>query len=260
MDDLASQEISNRPITKEAILLVLNKGIHKEDVDFFIEELRSRGVDFQLSASDEDEIRQAGKSLGKDALNHLISSIRANYRPENPPTNTQETRQQEGEPKITGKVIEERGFLFADSENGYLYIVLHVRIKNEGASTAINDYRLKYSFFKEVIEAKSDRCSQFRMVKTPEGTVEVSELNDLREDKTPFRKYYPRDGWLCFKAPIEIRLLDANEYYPHMTEITVEVIDGNDGVHKLDVYPNFAGGEIRRMMGRSLKRIKPPSP
>ena len=253
--DSASQEISNRPIAKEAIVLVLTKGIHKEDADFLIEEVRRRGVTFQLSASDEGEIRRVGKSLDKDSLNRLLLSIRDNYRPENQPANTQETQQQ-GEPKITGKVIEERGFLFADSENGYLYIVLHVHIKNEGASTAIQDYRAKYSFFKEVIEAQSDRCSQFRMVKTDKGGMEPVELSDLGEDKTPFRKYYPRDGWLCFKSPMQVKLLDTREYYKNVTELTVEVIDGNDGVHKLDVYDRFASPEIIWVTRRRLERIQ----
>lgn len=246
------------PITREGFLQSVEAPLSGDALEYIITRIKARKVSFTLDSQDETTIRQVQKRLDKKHLDVLFETIRENYKPDkHTPLEATPSPVEQGEPKITGKVMEERGFLFADNTNGYLYIVVHVHLKNEGASTAIQDYRATYSFFKEVIEAKSDRCSQFRMVKTPEGTAEVSELNDLREDKTPFRKYYPRDGWLCFKALIGIRLIDTDEYYPHMKDLSIEVIDGNDGVHRLDVYPQFAGGGIRLQMGRSLRRIQP---
>ncbi len=55
---------SDGPITKEALLRSLKKGLlHKDDLGFLIGELQKRGVTFQLTNEDEQEFRDAVGSL-----------------------------------------------------------------------------------------------------------------------------------------------------------------------------------------------------
>ena len=67
------------PIEKEGLLRALRRRVltSKE----LIVEVKKRGVSFQLAEPDEQEIRQAGTSLGANGLDDLIASIRDNYRP-----------------------------------------------------------------------------------------------------------------------------------------------------------------------------------
>jgi tetratricopeptide (TPR) repeat protein len=66
------------PIEKEGILLALRHGVLSKEK--LLAQITSRGVDFRLTESDEQEIRKAGTYLGKRDLDDLITAIRESYK------------------------------------------------------------------------------------------------------------------------------------------------------------------------------------
>jgi hypothetical protein len=68
------------PIENEGLLKSLRrKALSANEL---IQEIKSRGVSFQLTApAVENEIRQAGRYLGKRGLDNLIAAVRNNFRP-----------------------------------------------------------------------------------------------------------------------------------------------------------------------------------
>jgi hypothetical protein len=74
------QRQAKPPIEKEGLLKSLRRSALTEKE--LIQELKSRGVNFQLTTPAlENEIRQAGRYLGKRGINNLIAAVRNNYRP-----------------------------------------------------------------------------------------------------------------------------------------------------------------------------------
>jgi hypothetical protein len=81
MSDNAYTHQDRGPITKEALLKVI-KELHEDDLDFLIQQVQSRTVDFPLK--DDKDFRDAGHHLSKQGLDKLITAIRENYRAPEP--------------------------------------------------------------------------------------------------------------------------------------------------------------------------------
>src|SRR2546428_5302391 len=83
VSNLRAQQPSKGPvIQKEGLIDTLKQ--HVKTLDELISAINSQGVAFQLSENDlkvNSEFRQAGRYLGKSALDELVDFIRANYRP-----------------------------------------------------------------------------------------------------------------------------------------------------------------------------------
>lgn len=77
--------MSNDPITKENLLSALENGrLYKnkrKSPSWYVEMIKEHHVNFQLTADDENKIRQHGSYLGKKGLDNLIAAVRNNYRP-----------------------------------------------------------------------------------------------------------------------------------------------------------------------------------
>jgi hypothetical protein len=162
----------------------------------------------------------------------------------------------EPDPKITGKVDE--SYFLAPPKTGYLYIAVHVHIANSGGSTLIQSFRATFLFYGEVFVPETVPCAEFRLIKKV-GDKEVSSelVPDMRLDKTPFKKQYPRDGWLCFGKNDFLMTTVTEEFYDKVKDFKVDVVDGADGVHHLESYPSFQGWRGRREFGKKLERIGP---
>lgn len=67
------------PIEKEGLLMALRrKALPEKEL---IQEITSRGVNFQLNTpAAEDEIRRAGRYLGRRGVDNLVAAVRANFR------------------------------------------------------------------------------------------------------------------------------------------------------------------------------------
>src|SRR5215210_1370264 len=66
------------PIAKEGLLKSLrNRVLSSREL---IREVERRGVTFELSLADEQELRLAGKYLGQKGRDDLIAAIKRNYR------------------------------------------------------------------------------------------------------------------------------------------------------------------------------------
>ena len=70
------------PIDKEGLKQALAYKVLSSSE--LIEEVKQRGVNFELSVTDEQEIRLAGRYLSETKLDKLITAIRNNYRPDEP--------------------------------------------------------------------------------------------------------------------------------------------------------------------------------
>jgi hypothetical protein len=81
-----AQHSTEPPIAKEGLLKSLSfKRLHHT----LVRQVKVRGVDFHMTASDETEIRRKGEYLGKKELDDLIEAIRHNFRcPPTPPEST----------------------------------------------------------------------------------------------------------------------------------------------------------------------------
>lgn len=69
---------SQSPITKEGLLRSLSRRALSSRT--LVLQVQQRGVTFQLTASDEQEIRRAGEYLGSKGLDALIEAIRSNVK------------------------------------------------------------------------------------------------------------------------------------------------------------------------------------
>jgi hypothetical protein len=74
----ASAQTQHDPIAKEGLLKALSKKILRSKE--LVELVEQRKVSFQLTPADEQEIRSAGKYLGRNGLDNLVAAIRNNYR------------------------------------------------------------------------------------------------------------------------------------------------------------------------------------
>lgn len=66
------------PIAKEGLLRSLRRKVLVSRE--LVEQVEQRGVDFHLTSTDEKQIRRAGKYLGRQGLDDLITAVRENYR------------------------------------------------------------------------------------------------------------------------------------------------------------------------------------
>jgi hypothetical protein len=65
------------PITKTGLITALkDRGLSSAKV---VAQVKRRGVSFQLKPPDENEIRRAGRYLGKKKLDDLVAAVRDNY-------------------------------------------------------------------------------------------------------------------------------------------------------------------------------------
>jgi tetratricopeptide (TPR) repeat protein len=74
----ASAQTQHDPIAKEGLLKALSKKILSSKE--LVGQVEQRKVSFQLTPADEQEIRSAGKYLGRNGLDNLVAAIRSNYR------------------------------------------------------------------------------------------------------------------------------------------------------------------------------------
>lgn len=77
MSTISNSQQSSEAIAKEGLLKALGKEVLSSRT--LIDQIRRRGVTFKLTSTDEEEIRSAGKYLGKKGLDDLIAAIRRNY-------------------------------------------------------------------------------------------------------------------------------------------------------------------------------------
>jgi hypothetical protein len=71
-------QAANNPIAEEGLIRLLENEVPRVAL---IRAIESRGVAFQLTSLFEREVRDAGKYLGKNGLDALLTTIRANFRP-----------------------------------------------------------------------------------------------------------------------------------------------------------------------------------
>ena len=69
---------NDRPVTEDGLIRLLSSNITPSDIIRLIE---ARGVSFQLTPAFEEEIRGAGKHLGRRDLANLLAAINNNFRP-----------------------------------------------------------------------------------------------------------------------------------------------------------------------------------
>src|SRR5262249_6142237 len=138
----------------------------KKPVSSYIDLITQLGVDFSPRPEDEQEIRRSCKYLGKKGLDELLLAIRSNQRlPQAEPTTTpQISSAPEPDPKITGGINLD-SFVLPVKTPERAYIVLNVHVANSGGATMIQNYRTKFLFYNQEMEAKAIPCSEFRLVK-----------------------------------------------------------------------------------------------
>lgn len=121
---------SSRPIRKTGILAALKvNGLSTAE---FIAEIERRGVDFRMTAADEQEFLAAG------ARPEIIAAIRSNYRGNaTPPPKTNEKNKNGGDPldKVVGVKLPPRGLDYDEVFDQGLEA-----LKNQDANTALNRF------------------------------------------------------------------------------------------------------------------------
>src|SRR5688572_12186996 len=79
MSSAPSDAQGQTPIAREGLLRSLSRKVLSSSE--LVDQVKQRGVDFQLTPADEQEIRRTGKYLRTKGLNSLITAVRNNYRP-----------------------------------------------------------------------------------------------------------------------------------------------------------------------------------
>jgi hypothetical protein len=136
-------------------------------------------------------------------------------------------------PDIIGKIIEVD---FKSSSHG-LFITLLVFLRNAGADTTLQPFKLKYLVNGREHEAREENLTNYclyRRIKKPlwpsfSKEEEYEPLNDLNENNLkPLDRAVFRKGWLRFRIPTMIS-------DPHGDQLTLEVTDATDTVYSIIV-------------------------
>ena len=91
----AHGQIPCSPITKAGLLGSLEKRVLSSKE--LVRELKRCSADFELTSEVENEIREAGKYLGKGRLDDVILAVRDNYRPSQPTRVSRQTPETKAE-------------------------------------------------------------------------------------------------------------------------------------------------------------------
>lgn len=75
-----SQQGSNRIISRQGLEKALSRRLTKAGLNFLIQQVQERGVEFRLSSEDEQHLRVFAAKAGNKNLDDLINAIRFNYR------------------------------------------------------------------------------------------------------------------------------------------------------------------------------------
>lgn len=117
-------------LSRTDVMLSLRNGPRgkagKAGAEKYVESVRRRGVDFQLTAVDEQDIRRAGGYLAAAQLDELVTAVRDNYRPE--PTSLA--------PNIEQVAV-------VENPEGGVQVFLRVSVRNDGPPTTAQKYRLE---------------------------------------------------------------------------------------------------------------------
>lgn len=145
-------------ITKTNLLDSLkNRARHRADrmtASRYVEWIKQRGVDFQVTAADEQDIRNAGSYFTVAQLDELITAVRDNYRPE--PT------------ALLGTIEEVE---VVQNPGGGVQVFLRLLIRNDGPPTTAQKYRLQ-------INHQTSKSIDFKS-----GPSELKERYTLPQDK-----------------------------------------------------------------------------
>lgn len=247
----AHSQQSTAPIEKRGLIAALQ---HKElSSTELVDQIKVRGVAFQLDAAGETEIRQAGKYLGKKGLDELIAAIRK-HEPK-----IAESPQILAAPKINGKVKYVR--LASDPKTGYLYLAFYLDLANSGGRTKIRGFRATGTHEgQEAFNAQEVPCSDFRLVNDKGERRPLTLSMDEKKNKFLDDQSY-REGWICLRTAEIILYADLHVHYGRIKDLKIFVIDGVNNEHPLEPYLRFPplvflGEEERQYgIGQILERI-----
>jgi hypothetical protein len=184
-------------LTKTDIVSSLRNGARRTaeriEPKGYVRRIQQYGVDFQITTTDEQEIRKAGSYLTAVQLDELITAVRANYRPE---------------PTLLSGNIEQ--VVATQNPGGGVQVFLRLLIKNNGAPTAVQQYYLEIRHLtSKSIDFKSNPSALNERYTLPLGDgsgaiVIQPEDGIMRKTTESISAGQTVNGWLRFVLPLSL--------------------------------------------------------